>query len=105
MDYYGVLFSFFLVLAKTFLVVFFLNGHVVRIDDLHLRQFLTKPALNSHNFVSLIIKESANRLGSTQKLTETLKLMIIINTYKYCILNLCFYLKLFLKKIYIKHRQ
>jgi hypothetical protein len=39
---------FFLEVMKIFLVVFFLYGQLIRIDDLHLLQFLTKPALIMH---------------------------------------------------------
>ena len=40
---------------KIFLVVFFLSVQLVRIDDLHLLQFLTKPALYIHIlFTSLV---------------------------------------------------
>jgi len=41
--------------VKIFLVVFFLSVQLSRTDDLHLRQFLTKPALNIHNVVYLVL--------------------------------------------------
>ena len=46
---------FLLVFTKNFFLDFFLNVQVVRTDDLHLLQFLTKPALNMHNFIYLLI--------------------------------------------------
>jgi len=44
---------FFLLSVKIFLVVFFRNVQLIRTDDLHLLQFLTKPALNIHNVIYL----------------------------------------------------
>ncbi len=45
---------FFLLSAKYFLLVFFLNVQVVRTEDLHFLQFLTIPALNVHNIIYLL---------------------------------------------------
>ena len=44
---------FFLLTAKNFLLVFFLNVQVVRTEDLHFLQFLTIPALKVHNIIYL----------------------------------------------------
>jgi hypothetical protein len=53
---YGLSFSpFFLLSAKLFFDAFFLYTQFSRTEDLHLRQFLTKPALNIHIFIYLNI--------------------------------------------------
>jgi hypothetical protein len=52
-DYFFVS-PFFLLSVKIFFPDFFLCVHVVRTDDLHLLQFLTKPALNEHINVYLL---------------------------------------------------
>jgi len=46
---------FFLLSAKIFFPVFFLNVQVVRTEDLHLLQFFTIPALNIHKVIYLLI--------------------------------------------------
>ena len=43
---------FFLLSPKNFLVVFFLMVQVILIEDVHLLQFFTKPALNIHIVVT-----------------------------------------------------
>jgi len=55
---------FFLLSAKTFCRTFFFNVQFVRTDDLHLRQFLTRPALNIHNAVYLLFDFEKNQLFS-----------------------------------------
>ena len=55
--YYFAASPFFLLVAKTFLEVFFLKVQVVRTEDLHLLQFLTKPALNIHILHDLTLDE------------------------------------------------
>jgi len=53
-DYF--LFSpFFLLFTNNFFPDFFLAVQVSRTDDLHLRQFLTNPALKLHNIIYLCI--------------------------------------------------
>jgi len=50
---YDFISPFFLLSVKIFLVVFFRNVQLIRTDDLHLLQFLTKPTLNIHNVICL----------------------------------------------------
>jgi len=59
---YWVLVDFFLLSAKTFLVVFFLIVQLSRTEDLHLLQFLTNPALTIHNFVYLLTRFEKSQL-------------------------------------------
>ncbi len=48
---------FFLLSEKNFLVVFFLMVQFNLMDDLHLLQFLTKPALNIHIVLYLLFND------------------------------------------------
>jgi hypothetical protein len=52
---YAFVSPFFLVSTKNFFPDFFLSVQLVRTDDLHLLQFFTKPALNIHNVIYLLI--------------------------------------------------
>jgi hypothetical protein len=77
---------FFLLSTKYFLAVFFLNVQVVRMEDLHRLQFLTRPALNIHIlFTSVCSCFEKNRFPtgcSARGQKETLRISIRAPAYK-----------------------
>ena len=86
-DFDHFLFSpFFLLSTKYFLAVFFLNVQLVRTEDLHRLQFLTKPALNIHNliylYLFLVLKRFDFRQVQPRGQKETLQLPISLDAYK-----------------------
>ena len=82
---YAFVSPFFLLSANSFFPDFFLYVQVTRTDDLHLLQFLTKPALKVHNSIYLLIiflKRFNYSIGSAQRIRETLHLDMCSHTNK-----------------------